>query len=471
MAGYTDHYGLSKTGAGDSWSDNGYKHSVADRDTIDAILYINGEGHRHTGASGTLEEPVDPLQLTLNSTGGGLPSGTRIYYKWTYVNSETGQESVASPEVYIDTDPPIASPGAPSISYTPTGGTLAGGNYFYVLSAYVTTSTAESKATSPAYLTVPGTTATNKVTLSLPSLPVGATGFNVYRRLPGQSKYFWLDSIDMSVATPPSTYEDAGVEEDCDRTLPVANTTNSTSTVDIELPPAITALPTGYTWKIYRTYIPDNWINSLLHHVVEYTAEATPIITTTYTDTGIATSAGTFPSQSVIINSPSKVDLTDSAEVQGNLPLSAIAITFPVTFQFAGTVTVGQGSATWVCPFPLAEIVSVQANLGRGSIPASTDVVVDVNYGAASANPIFSTAFSTQANRPTVPVGAQVGARTTPDTTTLARGDCLTVDVDQAGGGATPTDQDLCVTIYLITYGYPTLSYQAGQSGGAGGDF
>lgn len=471
MAGSTDHYGLMQLGAGEAFSTDGYKYTEADRQTIDNLLYLGAEGHKHTGTAGSIEEPDTAPDLELNSSGGTIPAGTRVYYKYTYVNVR-GEESAASPEAFLDTPNSVDDPAAPSPSYTHTGGVLQGGNYYYVLTAYVDASIQESKATNPAFITIPATTATNEITLELPDLPDFASGFNVYRRKPGQTKYFYLDTIDMQVATPPSTYVDDGsVEEDCDRTLPKVNTTNSTNSIDITLPGATPAAPEGYTWKLYRTYITASWSDSLLVHVVENISEASTTITPTYLDIGISTQDGIWPTTSLVVGNPSKIDLTDGAEVMGDLPMGAFP--FQHSFQWAGPLDVEpvQGSAPFICEFPQAEIVHVRAALGRGSSPASTSVIVDINKAPAGAAPSYSTVFTTQANRPVIAVGDQFGDPTTPDTILLERGDSLTLDIDQIGGGATPTDRDLVVTVYMIAYGYPATSYVEGSSGGTGGDF
>jgi protein involved in polysaccharide export with SLBB domain len=47
-----------------------------------------------------------------------------------------------------------------------------------------------------------------------------------------------------------------------------------------------------------------------------------------------------------------------------------------------------------------------------------------------------TTIFTTQGNRPTITTGNTVSASATPDVTTLAAGDKLTVDVDSIGGPA-----------------------------------
>ena len=471
MAGSTDHYGLITLTGGESFSADGYKFTDADRDLIDNLLYLGAEGHRHTGAAGSITEPTLPPTLSLSTTGGTIPSGTRVFYKYSYVNAR-GEESKASPEAFVDTPAAVQEPGPPTLTTASTGGVLQGGNYYYVLSAYVGSSIAETRAVSSAYITIPITTQTNKNTLTFPSTPAGATGFNIYRRKPGQTKYFWLTSVNMNVATPPTTYVDTGaVLEDCDRTLPVRNTTNSTNSVTISQPGATPAVPVGYSWRVYRTYVSGNYVNSLLAWVVEYISESSTVVTPTTLDVGASTSSGTPATVSTLVGNPSKVLLTDLEEVQGTLPPSASVFTFPVTFHFGGPLAVTQGSLTWRCPFPNAEIAWCEAYLGRGFSPVAQAVIVDVNKAAAATNPSYSTIYSTQANRPSVAVGAQVGTKTTPNTTTLARGDLLTVDVDQIGGGATPGDRDLSVTVYLIPHGFPAISYVPGSSGGAGGNY
>lgn len=452
MAGSTDHYGLSKLESGDAFAANGYKYTNADRQSIDNLLYLGAEGHVHDGASGTVLTPDDPLQLTLNNTGGTLPASTRIYYKWTYVNFR-GEESIASPEAYIDTAAAVSEPSAPVLSYATTGGVLGGGNYFYVLSAYVGTSINETKALSPGYITVPITSSTNVLTLTFPSAPAGATGFNIYRRSPGQGTYYYLDSVDVNVATPPTSYVDDGsVAQDCDRTIASVNSTNSANSVDIQLPVSVPSLPAGYTWKIYRTYVSTNWATSVLHHVVEYTNEATPIVTTIYSDVGNSTTTGTFPSQNLLVSSPSKILLTGAAEVQGYLPMANV-VGFPqvVTFYFSGIQTAGDKSIEWPCPFQTATIMGAMTALDRGSSPASTSLITDVVV-LRGATPTWTSVYAVQGDMPTITVGNnKTGAlaSATGASKTLSIGEVMSVKVIQAGGGATPTDNGLTVTVLL----------------------
>lgn len=473
MAGSTDHYGLKTLSAGDGFSGEGYKYTNADRQTIDRLLYLGAEGHRHTGEESDLTDPTLAPELLSSTTGGLIPAGTRVYYRYTYLNG-LGEETVASPEVYLDTPSAVSNPGAPGLTYLTTGGALTAGNYYYVLSAYVDSVNTETRAVSPSNVVVATGTITNQITLSLPSTPGGATGFNIYRRKPGQTKYFYLDSVETDVATPPATYVDDGsTEEDCDRSIPHVNGTNSTNSITVSLPGATPTVPDGYTWKLYRTYVTGGYTNSLLHHVVEYTAEATPVVVPYHVDTGLATTAGEPPDSSLVIGNPEKISLTDAYEIEGRLPMGMNAYPFLLTMSHPGLLEAPvEGTSVWVCEFPEADIVFCRAALGIGSAPASTPVIVDVNKGTNGATPTYDTIYTTQGNRPSVLVGQQIGDETTPDVVRLSRGESLSMDLDQVGGGATPTDSDLTVNIYMIVYGYPTgASYVEGSPGGVGGSF
>lgn len=458
MAGSTDHYGLTTLGAGDQLSENDYAFTRADRERIDNLLFLGVEGHRHTGAATGVTEPDTAPTLEIDSLSGAIPSGTRVYYKYTYVDV-AGTESAPSPEAFIDTPASVDAPTAPVVEYATTGGTLLGGAYYYALSAYTGTNISETRAPAPAYLTVPTTTATNTVTLTLPALPSGADGFNVYRRAPGNSTYHHLDSVDMTVATPPTEYVDDGsVTADCDRPLPAANTTNSQNNITITLPGATPAVPDGYTWKIYRTYVNGDYSNSLVTHRVETEEETYGDIIPYYTDQGASTQPGSPPAATVAIGAPEQIELTDAAEVQGVLPMANVTFPYAVHFQVAGPLSVLEGAGIWTCEFPYAEIVAVRAALGRDSTPSSQPVIVDVIKGTGTATPVYSSIFPSS-DKPRVETGQQVGARYTPDDVVVEQGDVLTVDINQTGGGATPTDRDLVVTISLILHGYPTDSF------------
>lgn len=463
--GNTERFGLSKIGPGEDIFGDGYKYTSADRDLIDSLLYLAVSGHVHDGTPGSSVNPDDPLDLELNTTGGSLPAGRRYYYTYTLVNQTSGIETIAAPEAFIDTPDPIDAPDRSILSFASTGGSQPPGQYFYSLTAWTDVNTNETNGGPSAGIIVGGNSTANEITVTFPSLPSGAQGFNIYRRKPGGRNYDFLASIDV-VATSDTEYVDDGsVVADCDRVVPTRNTTNSTNSIDISLPGATPTVPVGYSWKIYRSSSSGNFSGGLLQWVVEETSEGSGVITPFFLDEGFGTLAGQPPAYTLDYANPSKVNLTDGAEVQGTLPMGMTAFPFEVSFFFGGALEVTTGTSLWVCEFPQADIVACRATLGRGFTPAADDVVVDVNKGTDDPSPSYSTIFTTQANRPTVPVGDQRGDRTTPDVISLFRGESLTVDVDQIGGGATPTDEDLTVTISMIVYGYPTTSYVEGSPG------
>lgn len=452
MAGKTANFDLQKLEAGDALSTNSYQFTNEDRDVIDRLLKLGAETHRHTGASSTIADPDTAPTLTLDTTSGNIPAGTTVRYKFAWVDAN-GAETAASPEATVSTPAAVSSPAGPTLTSATSGGSLLAGNYYYLLTCYTDVNTSETRAGTAVFITLPVSGgSTQVVTLTLPTLPSGADGFNVYRRGPGEATYSYLDSIDMTVATPPTEYDDDGsAVENCNRQPPNTNRTNSTNYVTVDLPGATPSVPSGYTWKIYRTYTAGDYSNSLLTHVVEETSEGSGVITPTYDDTGISTSAGQPRTSSGVTDSPSKIDLGDAAEVQGYLPVARNVVPFQIQFGKAGVLSTETGTFTWVCEFDYAEIQSCRAMLGRGSSAASSDVIIDVNrYDSQAATPAWATIYTTQGNRPKVEVGEWYGSATVPDVTSLVKGDLLTVDIDQVGGGATPTDEDLTVTIFML---------------------
>lgn len=452
MTGQTDHYGLSTFGPGDSLSDNGFKILGDDRKFEDQLLYLGAEGHKHNGASSSAAAATDTLTLALHTSGGSIPASTRLFYKYAYVDNN-GLESAASTEYFIDTPAAIASPNAPTLTTLTTGGTLLPGVYYYTLTAYTGTNTNETKSQVVAYITVPVTTSTNKIVLEYPSLPSGADGWNIYRRKPGGPRYGWLTSV----AAGPATYNDTGgITEDCNRTVPVANKTNAANSIQLTLP----TLTPGLTWVVYRSFVTGQYDNGLLHHVVEETFTGSGIITPTFTDVGNATLVGSPRAIGQSIGSPSEIQLQDAVEVQGHLPMGNVS-GFPVVIQhnYTGLTATSVGTRVFPIEFPQATVVGCRATLGDGAHAASTDVIVDVNLHRGGATPINTTIYTTDANRPKITVGNQMGTRTVPNIKELVVGDYLTIDVDQAGGGSTPTDFDLTVTIYLYAYGWTEVSH------------
>lgn len=440
--GRTENFNLSTLGRGDSFDADGYKYTNEDRIVIDRLIRQAME-HTHDGATGAEADPSVPPDLTLGTSGGGIPAGVRLYYKYSLMDTN-GSETAASPLAYIDTPNPVREPSAPTFTTASTGGILLPGTYYYVLTAYTTVSTLETMASKPNYTLLASATTTNTVTLTMPSLPSGATGFNIYRKGPGSPRYYYLAS------TTGTSYVDDGSDElTLSRTIPNTNRTFSANKVTITYPGATPAIPEGYTWKIYRSYDQSNWANSTLHHVVEETSVGSGVIVTEYEDLGEATSGGTPPEVSTFGFSPSKITLTDAQEIEGSPPPGLLTIPHQIAFGQPGVVVEENGILQWVCEFEEAEVVHVRAMLGRDST-AVNDITFDVEKwddGLSSWDSIFD-----PGDRPVIPLGGSSSGTVLPTTTTrLVRGDALVVNVAEANEDvATPTALGFTFTVYLM---------------------
>lgn len=454
MVTYTDDYGLARLGAGDSLASDNYKFGTTDRDFIAQMLRLGAETHHHNGAvagNTGLEVGARSITLTHSQDAGVIPGGLRVYYEFTIVVD--GVESNPSAPVYFDTPAPIASPLAPTLSTASTGGVLLPGNYYYVLTAYTGTNTQETRGPSPKYILIPSGTSTNIVTVTLPALPAGADGFNVYRKKPGGVRYDYVASIDMTVATPPTVFiDDGSIEEDCNRTLPSQNYTNIQNMITVEL--TGDPLDPGDGWRIYRTYVENDYLNSRIADLPDDELE--------FEDLGAA-GLGSPPTEGVAVGSPDRILLTNADEVQGTLPPGMVS-GFPLerTFFFPGVLSPGVAESMWVCPFEEAYVVGAIGALGRNSFPASTPVIFDVQVGTGSA-PSFVTVYAAPEDRPSIATTATVGAwapaTVVVDNRRLSRGDSLSTEIIQTGGGATPTDEDLTISILLeVKYGDALLS-------------
>lgn len=453
MPAYTNHYGLVKLLPGEKGSVDNYAFYTRNLDSIDLKLFGGNEGHHHNGEAGDLADPVIGLSCTLSATPGYIPAGVTVRYRFTWVNA-AGEETGPSEETTINTPAPIATPGRPILSaqYDPSG-ILLGGNYWYILSAWVGNTNQETAGGANAYITLPVPTSNvspNAVLLTMPTVPAGADGWNIYKRSPGTTTYNFLDSIEADELT---YLDDGTVALNCNRSAPNGNNTNASYAVDLVLPGATPTIPAGCTWRIYRTYTVNDWDSSYLAWVVEETFEGSGIIVTTYTDIGTATQVGRYPTQSQISGSPDPVDLTDSAEVQGVLPPGKNVIPVTINFTSAGPVEVADGTFIWVNEYDEFDIISVRASLGVDSEPSTTPVIADVKaWNGSSWNSVIFDA----GDRPSVPVGEMIGDRYTldpdVDSVSLDTGHALRVDVMQAGGGATPTDYNLMVTVFALAH-------------------
>lgn len=319
MASLTTYFGLTKLAPNESTAANNYAFISSNLDTIDRLL---GKLHEAVFVEETpIDNPTAGPTLTLEE-GGNIRAGQTVRYKFTYVD-EYGAETAASIESIISTPAPISTPSQPSLVVSSSGGTLLAGSYFYRLTAYTDANTLETIGSSPANITIQSGS-TNSITVNLPTLPGGADGFNVYRRAPGESNYYYIASVDMTVATPPSSYLDNGSSApNCNRTPPTQNLTNSNNKIIVTLPGATPTVPEGYTWKVYRTFSAGNYNSSLLQWVTTETSPGSGVIVPYVEDTGQTTTVGSPPTISSITGDTSRIDaweeLLDEVAERSNL--------------------------------------------------------------------------------------------------------------------------------------------------------
>lgn len=456
MPALTQNFQLLKLLAGDPFSTNGQEYTTTDRDTIDRLLYTGTTGHHHNGASAANYSPTVGPYLTVDTASGYLPAGTRVFYEYTYV-APGGLETAPSPVAYVDLPPQVATPAAPTGFFTAGTGSLNVGGYFYVVSAYTGTNNTSETLASPSFYIFVSSVGEN--TITLPPLPSGAAGFNIYRAAPAESNYLYLASVQEVGVPPTTTYVDNGsVVPNCNRYAPTANTTQNTTNVTVAIP---AEPPTGYTWNLYRSLVAGEWANSFLANISTLINGAVQL---TFQDLGLNAGVGSPPTSAQLVNSPSKVNL--ATETQGTLNIGQVnAYPLVLQFSFPGPLVPTLGAFIWVNDFPFAQLFSVRASLGVGYMPASQSVIVDVlkgdgnNPSHTSSTPSLVSIFN-GSDFATIPVGATIGglvvlngSAVPPDTVKMNQGDSLVVNIKQAGGGATPTDQDLLVNIVVLVSG------------------
>lgn len=94
-----------------------------------------------------------------------------------------------------------------------------------------------------------------------------------------------------------------------------------------------------------------------------------------------------------------------------------------ISFYVEGDVIVGTNKVAFVCPTAL-KIIRVIAKVTTA--PTGAPLVVDIHKNG-------TTIFTTQANRPTIAISQTSTTSATPDITSLAEGDLVSLDVDQVG--------------------------------------
>lgn len=323
-----------------------HKFTDADRSLVDRLLAYGVEAHVHDAAVAPVAADLTMPTLA-GSDGGMLPGGVVVHYRYTYVDV-AGNETLASPVASAVTAEPVVTPAAPIV--TPgTTGTLPAGRYAYVVSAYSNDDRHETLPSPPAVAVLHSV---GGVSIQLPTLPSGADGWNIYRSGPAESRFHYLTS---ALATD-ATVDDQGAYTAEARVAPTKNTSGQGSSITV----TIAAPPSGYTWRLYRTYDPSRWTNSLLAHLASGT---------TYEDIGLGAGPGEPLARSAAVSGAPKIELTDAAHVQGALPPGTNVIPYEVVFQFGSSIfsePSGVDGQIWVNEFEYADIIEIYVTSGVG---------------------------------------------------------------------------------------------------------
>lgn len=102
-----------------------------------------------------------------------------------------------------------------------------------------------------------------------------------------------------------------------------------------------------------------------------------------------------------------------------------------LVFTKPNTLATGEDVAPTIIAW--GSLTIIKAKLVAKTAPTGADLIVDINKNG-------TTIFTTQANRPKITDGSTSGDSGTPDVTTLAQNDKITVDIDQVGSTVAGAD-------------------------------
>lgn len=193
MAERTQNFGLNKVTDVTELAADGYKFGDKDRDILDALLKTLMT-HDHSG-QGSISDPNEFIDFTIANTGGNITAGVERFYRFSFVDAN-GNETLASPERYVDIPDPIAQPDAPTgLTVVASGGFGGSGTFKYALGFYQTLDgQAQTMATNETSIYISSGT-TNKIQFTLPYLREYAEGWNIYRKRPQDTVFTLYEQV------------------------------------------------------------------------------------------------------------------------------------------------------------------------------------------------------------------------------------------------------------------------------------
>jgi hypothetical protein len=396
---------------------------------MDRLIGIAATRHRHTGVIPAQLAPSPPT-LVVSTSGGTLLPNSAVYYRYSLVDDQ-GQEQMASEPGVIYTAPQVEpSPTGPVL--TTRVGTLRAGQYSYAFTFWTGSSDQETTTSPTSVIALRGF---GGVTITRPTTPTLATGWNIYRRAPDELSQTLLASLPIATMS----LNDTGLlKGNLLHKEPRINRSMSSNSVALSIPGG---LPTHATFKVYRSYDLGNWADSYVGW-----SGVEPFV-----DTGHHTQPGFPPMSGVAVAGPPKVNFVDAVEVQGILPPTNVVVTEVANFSFGGLLEIGDGPYQWVNEFSYAALLSMRLTLGRDSTPANDAVQVGLDWlphGESAWVPVMVAASRVFAD---IQPGSSTGDPVSLQEADLALtpGDALRPVIIQVGGGSPPTDADLNVDVAI----------------------
>lgn len=111
------------------------------------------------------------------------------------------------------------------------------------------------------------------------------------------------------------------------------------------------------------------------------------------------------------------------------------------TMFIAGAQTTGTKKGQWLAPVA-GVVTDVRAYLDTA--PTGATFIVDLNING-------TTAFTSQAARPTIAISGNASTTTLPAVTAVAAGDRVSFDIDQIGSSVAGSDLTVAVTVKRLT--------------------
>lgn len=286
-------------------------------DALDSVA-AHFQLHRHNGEPVPSSLAPDPPTLLLDDdSDGGIAGNATVVYRVAIVDA-TGTEGVASIAQQIDTPGPVATPEAPTAERIASGGSFAPGHVQYAITAWKSFLTYQTIASPSVTANLPGSAGdAQQVVLTLPALPEGADGFNIYRRRPNSTTFNLLATVPAEDAGEPFI-DDGSTEASNEILLPTTDTSAAGN--------SITVTPNGTleadeAWRIYRSYQEDDepisWLDTLLAELPEDGPGF-------YLDLGGPTGNGSPLDDAVTFENPGPIDLW--TETTGVLPAERTAV-------------------------------------------------------------------------------------------------------------------------------------------------